>query len=428
MVRLALLTRVAILLAIYSPSVVVHALTIETLFVPAGKIINGIGEAKAPPPSIGGGNLNAIVRAAANVWEDLIADEHTVTLNFGWAPTGSVSSIAFHQGLSAQGNPMREQLGSLAFNSNYSAAAPLFLDPTPWASEEFVVGEQRFENFGGGTVEIMRDYAITNPTYRQSRDLYSTALHEIGHALGLARWAPFVEETSIDQDIDITSGDFAGSAIPIAKQHLLVEGPNMTHQSHPPGRRREVTQVDLLAVCELSQFSACNLSLRPMYPNSDSNRDGDVDGHDYLAWQVTQQADALSTVDLAGWKSDYGSPLHAFGDFDHDREIGGDDFLEWQRGESPQPRGAADLELWQENFGSPLYAVGDYNHDRTIDGGDFLAWQRGRSPNPLSQTDLVLWRSNLARKISTLAGVAIPEPTSLAISLLAVVALLARLR
>lgn len=325
------------------------ALTIETLFVPEGQTINGIGVAEAEPiGAVGGGNLPAIMRAAADVWESLITDDHTLTLNFGWAPTNKVSSIAFHQGLAATGDPRRQVLGSLAFNSNYSSSVPLYLDPTPWVSEEFGFNQQKFDNLGGGFIEVMRERRQLNPQFTSARDLYSTALHEIGHALGLAGWAPFVEETE-DGDIDIVSGPFTGTTIPLAGDHFNIEGPIMTNLSHPPGLRRDVTQIDVLAVCYLNEFTGCNLSRRSMFSASDINFDDDVDGNDYLAAQQIGLPATLRSEMIAKWSDDYGSPLFPHGDYNHDRQLSGADFLAWQLGQSPAPVSAADLTTWRQN-------------------------------------------------------------------------------
>lgn len=45
---------------------------------------------------------------------------------------------------------------------------------------------------------------------------------------------------------------------------------------------------------------------------------------------------------------DYSEPLD--GDFDRDGDIDGNDFLEWQRGNSPNSLSATDLMLWQNNY------------------------------------------------------------------------------
>lgn len=61
------------------------------------------------------------------------------------------------------------------------------------------------------------------------------------------------------------------------------------------------------------------------------------------------------------------------------------------------------------SFGLP--ATGDFNSDGLADGRDFLAWQRGESPNTLSADDLTLWQNQYGT--GSLAGVSVPEPTTL---------------
>jgi len=46
------------------------------------------------------------------------------------------------------------------------------------------------------------------------------------------------------------------------------------------------------------------------------------------------------------------TPVTVSGDFDGDNDVDGHDFLTWQRGESPDPLSALDLAAWRSNFGS----------------------------------------------------------------------------
>lgn len=41
----------------------------------------------------------------------------------------------------------------------------------------------------------------------------------------------------------------------------------------------------------------------------------------------------------------------AGGDLDRDGDVDGEDFLRWQRGEASNPPGAADLDAWESNYG-----------------------------------------------------------------------------
>lgn len=45
------------------------------------------------------------------------------------------------------------------------------------------------------------------------------------------------------------------------------------------------------------------------------------------------------------------------GDFDRDNDVDGNDFLAWQRGESPNMGSSADLLIWAQNYGGPAPAL-----------------------------------------------------------------------
>jgi subtilisin family serine protease len=116
---------------------------------------------------------------------------------------------------------------------------------------------------------------------------------------------------------------------------------------------------------------------------SDADRDGDVDGNDFLAWQrnvgktsgATQaQGDAngdgkVSGSDLASWKQSFGAivsatPAQAIlqatsGDFDGDGDVDGADFLALQQG---------------VGLGFPSLGAGDGNHDGVVDTDDVTVW------------------------------------------------------
>ncbi len=58
----------------------------------------------------------------------------------------------------------------------------------------------------------------------------------------------------------------------------------------------------------------------------------------------------------------------------------------------------------------------DFDGDGDVDGRDFLFWQRGDSPNELSSEDLALWQAQYGTG-SLVAGIGVPEPSSLLLAL-----------
>ncbi len=63
--------------------------------------------------------------------------------------------------------------------------------------------------------------------------------------------------------------------------------------------------------------------------------------------------------------------------------------------------------------------LGDFDFDGDVDGRDFLIWQRGGSPAPLSAGDLATWQANYGGGSLRANSVAVPEPTTLTLLMLA---------
>lgn len=66
---------------------------------------------------------------------------------------------------------------------------------------------------------------------------------------------------------------------------------------------------------------------------------------------------------------------------------------------------------------------GDFDGNGRVDGADFLAWQRGESPSPLSPSDLVDWQTNFGLPGASAQSDAIPEPMSVWLVTLGMIAL-----
>jgi hypothetical protein len=266
-----------------------RALTIIDRFVPTGEDLTGIGLAGEPPQTaIGAGSLQTVFRAAANYWERVIRDDFTVTVHFGWYPTAPITPIAFHQGIAEAGTPERQVEGSIAFSND--GLFPFYLDPSPADNAEFGPQVTASANLGGGPINVLRELAPLDAEVVGSIDMLSTAIHELGHALGLVGW-PFFNNEALDGAIDLTMAGFEGTAIPLVGTHLNVVGPATSGFSRPLGSRRLISDLDVLAISQVSLFTNYLLP-----PGSDFNGDWMIDAQDLLIWtsaiEGQTQADA----------------------------------------------------------------------------------------------------------------------------------------
>jgi hypothetical protein len=236
-------------------------------------VINSIYlDGEQQPTAVGAGNLRDIFSAAASVWERAILDPFTLTLNVGWAPIGGGQHRLLMQG----GDPHRETSGEILFNNDtIDGHFVWFLDSDPLSNKSFEPLVEKSADLGGGLINVSRaahSYSsiIGNDVLACAvcSDLFSAALHEIGHSLGMsaANWS--YQTQSATGFINITDPlPHSGSSLPLVwnfKSTAHFENSDQLAWSvmsggGGAGNRQFLSAADILGIAQLGHFKDINL-------------------------------------------------------------------------------------------------------------------------------------------------------------------------
>ncbi len=199
-------------------------------------------------------DLDAIAAAAASTWEHVLLDTPApLVVEIGLSrQLPDVTSLA-----ATAGGPVR------AFMA-FDPGVDWFSDSTPLDDSEFAHPSVTSADLGGGRITTSIEMAGTDGPAASGFDLYSVALHELGHALGMN--LRFVAGQGREPLVVADSLPAAGTRLPFIPDgergagHLALPGAVMWPWI-APGVRRLLSDADILAVAQAGGY--LNVHLNP---------------------------------------------------------------------------------------------------------------------------------------------------------------------